>query len=206
MAGTETRFCANCGERISVRSRFCPSCGARQEDFVVSDPAPAREPAAVPDPPAAEELRAREAEAEPEPPAPAEPPAAEELRAREAEAEPEPPAPPDPPPSEPPRAEHAARAQAPRTEPLRERIGRVDPQAGELSELLVGHRAVPGVVAAGLAALAAAGAVLVAGLLIALVTPDASILGLVGRDGGVVSEAFARRSARCWRPSSTPGR
>jgi len=41
MAGTETRFCANCGERISVRSRFCPSCGARQEDFLVSDPAPA---------------------------------------------------------------------------------------------------------------------------------------------------------------------
>ena len=41
MAGTEARFCANCGERISVRSRFCPSCGARQEDFLVSDPAPA---------------------------------------------------------------------------------------------------------------------------------------------------------------------
>ena len=48
----------------------------------------------------------------------------------------------------------------------------------------------PGVVAAGLAALAAAGAVLVAGLLIALVTPDASILGLVGRDGGLISEGF----------------
>ncbi len=135
----------------------------------------------MPEPPAAEELRAREAE--PEPLAVPEPPAAEELRAREAE--PEPPARPEPPPPEPPRAGHAARA-----EPLRERIGRVDPQAGELSELLVGHLAVPGVVAAGLAALAAAGAVLVAGLIIALATPDASILGLVGRDGGVVSEAF----------------
>ncbi len=186
MAGTETRFCANCGERISVRSRFCPSCGARQEDFLVSEPEPASEPPAVPEPPAAEELRAREAQPEPEPVAIPQPHAAEELRAREAEADPEPPAAtepdppaaPDPPPS------------APRTEPLRERIGRVDPQAGELSELLVGHLAVPGVVAAGLAALAAAGAVLVAGLIIALATPDASILGLVGRDGGVISEAF----------------
>ena len=54
----------------------------------------------------------------------------------------------------------------------------------------MGRLAVPGVVAAGLAALAAAGAVLVAGLIIALATPDASILGLVGRDGGLISEAF----------------
>jgi hypothetical protein len=200
MAGTETRFCANCGERISVRSRFCPSCGARQEDFLVSDPDVEAEPTAVPEPPAAEELRAQEAEptAVPEPPAAEElraqeaertaapePPAAEELRAQEAEPEPAAGAP-----QEPPAAEPAARAQTPRTEPLRERIGRVDPQAGELSELLVGQLAVPGVVAAGLAALAAAGAVLVAGLIIALATPDASIVGLVGRGGGVVSEAF----------------
>jgi hypothetical protein len=198
MAGTETRFCANCGERISARSRFCPSCGARQEDFLVSDPEVAPAPPAVPEPPAAEELRADESQ----PAAVPEPPAAEELRADESQpvAVPEPPAveelradeaePEAGPAADPPAAEPAARAQAPRTEPLRERIGRVDPQAGELSELLVGHLAVPGVVAAGLAALAAAGAVLVAGLIIALATPDASILGLVGRGGGVVSEAF----------------
>ena len=54
----------------------------------------------------------------------------------------------------------------------------------------MGHLAVPGVVAAGLAALAAAAIVLVAGLLIALVTPDASILGVVGRDGGLLTEGF----------------
>ena len=164
MAGTETRYCANCGERISVRSRFCPSCSARQEDFLVSDPEPA--PIAAAEPPA------------PELPAP-EPPAAEELRAQAAQPEPEPLPAPDPP-----------AAEAPRAEPLRERIGRVDPQAGELSGLLMGRLAVPGVVAAGLAALAAAGAVLVAGLIIALATPDASILGLVGRDGSLISEAF----------------
>ena len=46
MAGTETRYCPNCGERISARSRFCPSCGARQEDFAVAEaePAPVEEP------------------------------------------------------------------------------------------------------------------------------------------------------------------
>ena len=171
MAGTETRYCANCGERISVRSRFCPSCGARQEDFLVSDPEPA--PIAAAEPPA------------PEPPAPeppAQPASRDPRRAEEPpheQPEPEPLPAPDPP-----------AAEAPRAEPLRERIGRVDPQAGELSGLLMGRLAVPGVVAAGLAALAAAGAVLVAGLIIALATPDASILGLVGRDGSLISEAF----------------
>ncbi|MGZ8633723.1 MAG: zinc ribbon domain-containing protein, partial [Solirubrobacteraceae bacterium] len=150
MAGTETRYCANCGERISARSRFCPACGARQEDFLVADPEPVgAPPEPEPTPP------------EPEPTSPA----------------PEPVPPPAPPPPEP--------APAPRAEPLRERIGRVDPQAGELSGLLMGHLAVPGVMAAGLAALAASAIVLVAGVLIALATPDASILGVVGRDGGL---------------------
>ena len=157
MAGTETRYCANCGERISARSRFCPACGARQEDFLVADPEPV---AATPEPA----------------PAPPTPPAAPP----EPEPEPAPPPlPPTPPAPEPPRAE-----------PLRERIGRVDPQAGELSGLLMGHLAVPGVVAAGLAALAAAAIVLGAGLVIALITPDASILGVVGRDGGLLTEGL----------------
>ena len=59
--------------------------------------------------------------------------------------------------------------------------------------------AVPGVVAAGLAALAAAGAVLVAGLIIALATPDASILGLVGAME-LVSEAFRQAASTLLAP------
>jgi hypothetical protein len=192
MAGTDTRYCANCGERISVRSRFCPSCGARQEDFAVGDPAPSAAPPEPPPPPPAPPPEPVVAEPEPEPL-----PAVERPRAQEPEPEPLPA--PEPPRAEEPEREPVAAAakeeaprasDAPRSEPLRERIGRVDPQAGELSELLVGHLAVPGVVAAGLAALAAAGAVLVAGLIIALATPDASILGVVGRDGGLITEAF----------------
>jgi hypothetical protein len=160
MAGTETRYCPNCGERISVRSRFCASCGARQEDYAV-----AAEPRAEPDPAGAEPPRA-----EPEPP----------------RAEPEPRAEPDPAGAEPPRVAPPP----PRSEPLRDRIGRVDPQAGELSQLLMGQLAVPGVIAACLAALTATGGVLLAALVIAIVTPDASILGVVGRDGGILTETF----------------
>jgi hypothetical protein len=165
MAGTETRYCPNCGERISVRARFCPSCGARQDDFAVAE----AQPPATAQPPPPTEPPTPEPPRTEAPPAPAEPsrPAAD------------PPRPADPPHAEPPRAE-----------PLRERIGRVDPQAGELSALLAGHLAVPGVVAACLAALAAAGAVLVAALIIALVSPDDSIIGVVGRDGGILTEAF----------------
>jgi hypothetical protein len=104
---------------------------------------------------------------------------AEQPRAAEAQsAAPAEPRAVEPPPREPPR------------EPLRERIGRVDPEAGELSALLAGHLAVPGVVAACLAALAATGAVLVVALIIAVVSPDDSIIGLVGRDGGVLTETF----------------
>jgi zinc-ribbon domain len=186
MAGTDTRYCANCGERISARSRFCPACGARQEDFLVGDPEPAPPEPALPEPPPPPPPPEP---APPEPPPPPPPPPPEpEPEPPPPEPEPEPP-PPEPEP-EPPAASEPAAEEPPRAEPLRERIGRVDPQAGELSELLMGHLAVPGVVAAGLAALVAAAAVLVAGLLIALATPDASILGVVGRDGGLLTEGF----------------
>jgi zinc-ribbon domain len=165
LAATETTYCPNCGERISARAKFCPACGARQEDFRVPDGAVEPEGAA-PEPAAA---------AEPEPAEAPEPAAA---------AAPEPP---EPVGETAPRTEAPPRAEA---RPLHERIGQVDPQAGELSQLLIGRLALPGMVAAGLAALMAAAAVLAAGLLIALVAPDASIIGLLGRDVGIVTEAF----------------
>ena len=70
--------------------------------------------------------------------------------------------------------------------PLAERVGRVDPQAGELLERL----ALPGIVAAAITAGAAAGIVLVAGLLLAIITPDASILGRAGAGSGLITETF----------------
>jgi hypothetical protein len=95
---------------------------------------------------------------------------------------------PPPAPDEP--APPSAEEPPPRTEPLSSRIGRVDPQAGELSELLRERLALPGVVAAGIAGATAAGIVLAAGLLIALLTPDFSIVGAVGVRVGFITEAF----------------
>jgi zinc ribbon protein len=65
-----------------------------------------------------------------------------------------------------------------------------DHSPGELSTLLRERLALPGIVAAGIAGATSAGIVLVAGLLIALITPDASILGTVGQDASVVTETF----------------
>ena len=76
--------------------------------------------------------------------------------------------------------------------------GAVDPQAAELTGLLRERLALPGIVAAAIAAAVSAGIVLVAGLLIALITPDHSILGAVGIDASLVDgDASARRSGRC---------
>jgi hypothetical protein len=192
-----TIFCPNCGERISARARFCPSCGARQEDFQVAAPAPpvpARDapatPLPTPDeppaPPAADPPASRPADSPPDsPPVAAEPASAE--------------APPLPA-ADVPRAEPGAER-----EPLKERIGRVDPHAGELSGLLRERLALPGIVAAASAGTTAAGVVLVAGLLIALVTPDASIIGSVGLDVGLIAEAFRQAVGTLLTPMVDPG-
>lgn len=162
---TETVFCPSCGARISARAKFCPTCGARQEEFQVPSP-PEPEPAApAPPPPAA-----------PEPAAPAPPPPADPTPAA--------PAPPVEPPPEPPPP------RAPDPAPAPSRIGRVDPQAAELSDALRQRLTVPGVIAAGLAALIAAGVTLVAGIALAAASPESSILGLVDRDVSVITGGF----------------
>ena len=122
-------------------------------------------------------------------PAAAAPEAATHDEAREA-------APPDEPREIPPAGDEprqqagAGDAKPPPREPLGERIGRVDPQAGELSELLRERLALPGIVAAGIAGGVSAAIVLAAGLLIAVITPDASILGVVGHDASILTEGF----------------
>ena len=96
-----------------------------------------------------------------------------------------------PPPGDEPRRQAGAGEAKPQPrEPLGERIGRVDPQAGELSELLRERLALPGIVAAGIAGGVSAAIVLAAGLLIAVITPDASILGVVGHDASILTEGF----------------
>jgi len=84
------------------------------------------------------------------------------------------------------RVEPEPPANEPAPAPVTDRIARVDPQAGELLERL----ALPGVVAAAIVSAAAAGIVLVAGLLIAIIAPDRSIVGLAGADVGLITETF----------------
>jgi hypothetical protein len=161
---SETIFCPNCGERISARARFCPSCGAGQEEFRVAPPE------TVPPPPSEPAATPPEPEALPH----AAPPVITYVPDRSS-------------------SDHAPPADEPKAAPrgpLNKRIGRVDPQAGELSELLRERLALPGIVAAGIAGATSAGIVLAAGLLIALITPDASILGTVGQDASIITEAF----------------
>jgi zinc-ribbon domain len=200
VASTDTIFCPSCGERISARARFCPSCGARQEDYRIPPPEPAPEEVAAPaepispsglwadgpDEPAMDErppAPPRPHDVPPrEPPAPARP---DDVPPREP---PAPRRPHDVPPREPPPRQRPH--DVPPREPLTERIGRVDPQAGELSGILRERLTLPGMVAAGVAAVIAAGIVLAAGVVLAGITPENSILGVMGRDTGLIQEAF----------------
>jgi zinc-ribbon domain len=202
---TDTSFCPNCGERISARSRFCPSCGARQDEFAVpveEGPAPTFPTEAVigavpppGDPATAGEKTARD-DAEFVEPAPTFPTEAV-IRAVPSRAEPEP------------DLQYTPGSEASRTvkphPPLPERIGSVDPHAGELSGLLEERLALPGIVAAVIAGSAAAGVVLLAGLLIALVTPDSSIIGAAGVDASVVVETFRQALGTLLAPMVDPG-
>ena len=87
---------------------------------------------------------------------------------------------------------------------MQERIGRVDPQAAELSVLLREHLALPGIVAAAVAASLAAGIVLAAGLLLAVITPDVSIVGLVGADANIITEGFRQAVGTVLTPMLVP--
>jgi hypothetical protein len=177
----DTIFCPNCGERISARARFCPSCGARQEDFRVSSPI-----TEVAGAQGSGEGPAADADAPPPPGASSPPPpGASGLWSAGGPDAPKGPAPPAAPADEPP-----APVDLGKDQPVRGRIGRVDPQAGELSELLRQRLALPGVVAAAIAAGVSAAIVLAAGLLIAVITPDTLILGIVGVDVSLVVEGF----------------
>jgi hypothetical protein len=144
----------------------------------------------APAPPPAEPAAPAPPPVEPSPPAPTRDPP---TRAEPAPppVEPSPPAPTRDPPA---RAEPAAPARddAPTRpdDPPRRVASPPREQASEFSGALRERLALPGFVAAGIAAAISAGVVLLAGLLIAVITPDNSIIGAAGFDAGVVKETF----------------
>ena len=90
-----------------------------------------------------------------------------------------------------PRTRPRRRPSARPADPLRRRRLAADPQAGELTELLRQRLALPGIVAAAIAGGVSAGdRARSPGCCIALITPDASILGSLGIDASLVTEAF----------------
>jgi hypothetical protein len=194
----EVKYCAECGTRLARTAKFCVNCGARQEGppeapaAAPEAPAAAAEaPAAAPEAPAAAPEAPAASASEVEAPA-AEAPAPEPEPEPTPQPEPEPP-PPEPEPEPAPATAGAgaagAAAASPRV-PLRERVGRIDPEAGELVGQMAAGLALPAVAAATAAALIAALATLAAGLVLALVFPDGSLIGAVGQGTGVISETF----------------
>ena len=174
-------FCGSCGGQILAAAKFCEHCGANQADFVeeaptqVEPPSPADPPAQVEPPTEVEEPTEVEPPAQPEPPTQVEPP---------------------PPPSPPPTPPPAPPAPTPPPSPegqssgARESAERVAPGAGDLAEQLAKQLNTPGVALAMISALAGLAAVLAAGLLLAIVTPNASFLSLGG--SGLLKETLAQ--------------
>jgi hypothetical protein len=77
--------------------------------------------------------------------------------------------------------------------------------AAEFTEILRERLALPGIVAAAIAGGTSAAIVLLAGLLIAIVTPDTSILGTVGQDASIVTETFRQAVGTLLTATVDPG-
>lgn len=205
----DTSFCPDCGAQINAHDRFCTECGARQDEFGAADeaerPAPTFPTEAViravpppnppgdedsPPPPAGADESRRYSSTEwawEHTPAPSFPTEA----VIRAVPKPEPPRVDDAPPPPPPPPPHAAK--------------RPFQDASDLTGALKEQLAVPGIVAALTAGAAAAGIVLVAGLLIALVTPDRSLIGIPGVGASIITETFRQAVGTLLAPMVDPG-
>lgn len=161
-------YCGSCGEEIAATANFCKHCGATQEPFRQPEPPP---PVPSPQPP--------------QPPAPVPPPLEPSQQPPPEQQQPAEP-PPQPPPQPPPPVSPPLRG-------ARESAERVAPGAGELAGELAKHLRTPGVALAGIAALVGLGICLAAGLLLAILTPNASFLSMGG--DGLLTETLAQATA-----------
>lgn len=165
-------FCGSCGAEIPATAKFCEHCGADQTQFQVGE---------QPESPTVDMSAEAPTQVTP-PPAQATPPPPPA---------PEPPPPPAVQPPTPPSAQAPDPAASPGT---REKAERVAPGSGELADQLATHLQAPGVALAGLAALTGLAVSLVAGLVLAIVLPNASFLA-VGGGAGLFKEALAQAAS-----------
>jgi hypothetical protein len=170
-------YCGSCGGEIPATAKFCKHCGADQAPFKLEE-----QPAV----PAQGEAQAGAVES----PAPLAPPPQTETAASPPPAEPSPAQP-----TQPPTAEPAPSApDAPAWPGAREGAERVAPGADELIGRLATHLQAPGVALAGLSALIGAGVCLAAGLVLAILLPNASFLA-VGGGAGLFKETLAQAAS-----------
>lgn len=191
----DTVFCGSCGTKMSPTAKFCASCGERQVPLTVSA---ARPPVAAPTATAGKTGQPQQSDG---------PTTAQEEVAgrrafttdREDATAPRGPTPPSSttagdssrPAGDPSPADTEARPGG----RAAERLDQIGPGAGELAGQIATQLQTPGVVAAGLSALLAAAALFVVALVLAIVFPDNSLIGAVGTEVGLVTEAF-RQMAR----------
>ncbi len=171
----ETVFCGECGSQISAGAKFCKSCGVKQESFVVNAKRP-EESSKAPQEATGDEHSATPSQ---ESLSPGEQPTDTALDPA-----------PDNSSSEPRPEETKAGASA----GVAEHIEKIGPGASELAGQLAARLQTPGVATAGVAALTGAAALFVAGLLFAIIFSDESIIGAVGTDTGVLTDAFRQMS------------
>ena len=121
--------------------------------------------------------------------------------------EPETPAPPapEPEPAADPSAEEAVEEGDAERSGARERFERVAPGADELAARVAEGLRRPSVAAAGIAAAAAAGAVLVFGLIVAALFPTDSIIGSIGLQGSFIEEGLRQAVGTLLIPFGDPG-
>ncbi len=164
----EVAFCGNCGKEIPATASFCEHCGVDQAPFQVEEEQPG---ASTPVEPL-------------QPPVAPPPPDASPVPGPSASPPPPPPSESPPPPPPPPPDARAARPSAERVAPG------IDELVGQLGT----HLKAPGVATAGLAALIGAGVCLAAGLILAIVLPNASFLA-VGGGAGLFRETLAQATS-----------
>ncbi len=170
----ELAYCGSCGQQIDATAKFCKHCGAGQDAFQEEAPPPTEVLPSAETPPAP-----------PSPPEPVTPPPPEPVA---------PPPPPPPPPAPPPAPQQPPPPpQAPQPAPgaaARESAEKVAPGAGELVDQLAQQLGTPGVALAGISAMVGVAVCLAAGLVLAIITPNASLLSLGG--SGLLKETLGQ--------------
>lgn len=164
---TEQVFCGACGTAMPTTAKFCPSCGTAQQSYAH----PGQPAGAV-----AGQAGAADPQPPPPPPGGQSPPGGQPargaLRGQQAP------------------YQDAAEAARRTTHGAARRVEAMQPGAGELAAQLGRQLSTPGIVVGAFSGLVAFGVCVVAGLLLAILTPDESRIGALSADTDLLGETL----------------